>query len=80
MATKNLSLELSRNKKAKVICVCLHPGTVDTDLSRPYHKGVPQGKLFTVEYSVDCLMNIIDGLTLQQNGKFFSWDGTELPF
>ncbi|CAH1259165.1 Hypp2183 [Branchiostoma lanceolatum] len=37
MATKNLSIELGRGRN-KVICVSLHPGTVDTELSRPYHK------------------------------------------
>ncbi|XP_070540472.1 C-signal-like [Ptychodera flava] len=79
MATKNLSIELGRGRN-KVICVSLHPGTVDTDLSRPYHKGVPKDKLFSTEYSVDCLMKIIDNLDSQQTGKYFSWDGQEMPF
>merc|ERR1711893_554927 len=62
MTTKNLSIELGRGKR-KVICVSLHPGTVNTDLSRPYHKNVPEGKLFSAEYSVNKLMEIINGLT-----------------
>ena len=37
MANKNLSVELGRGK-SRVVCLCLHPGTTDTDLSRPYHK------------------------------------------
>lgn len=80
MATKNLSIELGQAKKNKVICVCLHPGTVDTDLSRPYHKNVPVEKLFSVEHSVTCLMNVITNLSYQQTGKFINWDGTELPY
>ena len=79
MVTKNLSIELGRSKK-KILCVSLHPGTVNTDLSRPYHKGVPADKLFSTEYSVDCMMKIIHNLTFDQSGKFFSWDSTELPF
>ena len=79
MATKNLSIELGRGKK-KIICVSLHPGTVDTDLSRPYHKNVAAEKLFSTEYSVNCLMSIIENLTVEQSGNFFSWDGTQLPF
>lgn len=79
MATKNLSIELGRGKK-KVICVALHPGTVNTDLSRLYHKGVPEGKLFSPEYSVQCQMNIIDNVDVKMTGKFFSWDGTELAY
>jgi NAD(P)-dependent dehydrogenase (short-subunit alcohol dehydrogenase family) len=40
--TKTASLEL---KKKNVICVALHPGTVDTSLSVPWQKNVPT--LFT---------------------------------
>ncbi|KAM5140867.1 C-signal-like [Mantella aurantiaca] len=79
MATKNLSIELKRGGK-KVICVSLHPGTVDTDLSRPYHKNVPKEKLFSPELSVNYLMNIIDGLSIDQTGKFISWNGSEIPW
>ena len=77
MATKNLSIELGRGRK-KVICVSLHPGTVDTDLSRPYHKNVPN--LFTTEYSVNSLLQVIDSLTVEDSGKFFTYDRTELPY
>ncbi|XP_077992982.1 C-signal-like [Glandiceps talaboti] len=79
MTTKNLSIELGRGR-GKVICISFHPGTVDTALSRPYHKGVPKGKLFSVEYSVDSMMKTIDNLTLQNSGKFYCWDGQVLPF
>lgn len=75
MATKNLSIELGRKR---VVCVSLHPGTVDTDLSRRYHRNVDPAKIFTPEFSVDCLMKIIDGLEMTDNGKFFAWDGSEI--
>ncbi|XP_060075503.1 C-signal-like [Ylistrum balloti] len=77
MCSKNLSIELGRGSKP-VICVSLHPGTVDTDLSRPYHKNVP--KLFTTEYSVDCLMDIVESLTISDTGKFLLYDRTVYPF
>ena len=79
MANKNLSIELGRGKR-KVVCLALHPGTVNTDLSRPYHKNVPKDQLFTAEYSVAALMDIIDGATYAKSGKFFSWNGSEIPF
>ncbi|CAL1577919.1 unnamed protein product [Knipowitschia caucasica] len=79
MATKNLSIELGR-ARPKVLCVSLHPGTLNTDLSRPYHKNVPKDKLFTTEHSVNCLMHIIDTLDINRTGKAFNWDGTELPW
>ncbi|KAM8852457.1 C-signal [Synchiropus picturatus] len=79
MATRNLSIELSRSRP-KVVCVSLHPGTVDTDLSRPYHRNVPKDKLFSAQHSVDCLMRIIEGLDLDRSGKAYSWDGAQLPW
>ena len=79
MANKNLSIELGRGRR-KVICLALHPGTVNTDLSRPYHANVPKGKLFTVEYSVSKLMEIINNATVEHSGKYYAWDGSQLPF
>jgi len=79
MATKNLSIELGRGSK-KVACIALHPGTVDTALSRPYHKNVPEGELFTVEYSVESMMNVVENLAIDDSGKYMKWDGTVLPY
>ncbi|XP_030471316.2 uncharacterized protein LOC115689431 isoform X3 [Syzygium oleosum] len=77
--TKTVSVEFAR-KKDPVICILLHPGTVDTDLSKPFQRNVPEGKLFTKEYSVPKLLGIIDHATIQDNGKFFAWDGQEIPW
>ncbi|XP_057703379.1 C-factor [Corythoichthys intestinalis] len=79
MATKNLSIELGRGQP-KVVCVCLHPGTVDTNLSKPYHRNVPEGKLFSAERSAEYLMAIVDGLDVEKTGKAYNWDGTQLPW
>lgn len=67
-------------KCLQVVCVSLHPGTVNTDLSRPYHKNVPQDKLFDAQLSVNYLMSIIDALSIDKTGKAYSWDGNELPW
>ncbi|XP_008445830.1 uncharacterized protein LOC103488731 isoform X1 [Cucumis melo] len=77
--TKNVSVEFAR-KKDPIICILLHPGTVDTDLSRPFQRNVPEGKLFTKEFSVQKLMTIINNAKSQDNGKFFAWDGQEIPW
>uniref|UniRef100_A0A8D3BCV9 Zgc:65997 n=1 Tax=Scophthalmus maximus TaxID=52904 RepID=A0A8D3BCV9_SCOMX len=79
MATRNLSIELGRSRP-RVVCVSLHPGTVNTDLSRPYHRNVPQDKLFSAEHSVSRLMGIVDTLNMEKTGKAYNWDGTELPW
>ncbi|XP_004135748.2 uncharacterized protein LOC101220494 isoform X1 [Cucumis sativus] len=77
--TKNVSVEFAR-KKDPIVCILLHPGTVDTDLSRPFQRNVPEGKLFTKEFSVQKLMTIINNAKSQDNGKFFAWDGQEIPW
>ena len=77
MATKNLSIELGRGHK-KTVCISLHPGTVDTNLSRPYHKNVKT--LFTPEQSVGMMLNVIENLSIADSGKFFLYDGSIFPF
>lgn len=79
MFTRNLSIELTRRHRG-LICVALHPGTTDTDLSRPFQKNVPEGKLFAVDRSVRYLLDVIDGLTPGDNGGFFAWDGQSIPW
>ncbi|XP_065022484.1 uncharacterized protein LOC135648594 isoform X1 [Musa acuminata AAA Group] len=77
--TKTISVEFAR-KKDPIVCILLHPGTVDTDLSRPFQRNVPKGKLFTKELSVQNLLSIIDNAKSSDNGKFFAWDGQEIPW
>ncbi|KZY74206.1 hypothetical protein A3740_17225, partial [Oleiphilus sp. HI0068] len=49
MLLKNASIEYSRRfPKAKVIS--FHPGTTDTELSKPYQAGVPEEKLFKTDF------------------------------
>ncbi len=79
MFTRNLAIELQRRHRA-MICVALHPGTVDTDLSRPFQARVPDGKLFDVERAATQLLTIINGLGPKDNGRFIAWDGREIPW
>lgn len=77
MIIKNIAIEISRfNKKA--IIVGLHPGTVDSNLSKPFQRNVPYGKLFTPEYSTQKLLEVLTSLTSKQSGKCFAWDGKEI--
>ena len=58
----------------------LHPGTVDTDLSRPFHKFVPAHKLFSTEKSAQFLINNIKNQSPASTGKFIAWDSSEIPW
>ena len=77
MIIKNAAIEISRRNK-KAIIVGLHPGTVDSNLSKPFQGNVPDGKLFTPKYSVQKLLEILTTLTSKQSGKCFAWDGKEI--
>ncbi|CAJ2657845.1 unnamed protein product [Trifolium pratense] len=77
--SKTISLEFAR-KKDPIISILLHPGTVDTDLTKPFQKNIPKEKLLTKEYSVQKLLHIINNVKSQDNGKFFAWDGQEIPW
>ncbi len=77
MIIKNAAIEMSRRNQ-KAIIVGLHPGTVDTDLSRPFHKNIPVEQLLTPHQSVTRLLEVLASLTADQSGKCFAWDGKEI--
>ena len=79
MITRNLSIELRRRARG-IICVALHPGTVDTELSRPFQGNVPEERLFSAERAARQLLHVIDGLQPEDNGGFFAWDAQPIPW
>jgi len=79
MILKTLGIEWQR-ALPRCTVAALHPGTVASPLSAPFAGGVPEGKLFTPEQSAAYLMAVIDGLTPEKTGRFWSWDGSELPW
>ena len=79
MVLKTLSIEHARRFPESII-VALHPGTVDTNLSAPFQGNVPDGKLFTSDYSAQQLLGVINGLEPQDTGGFFAWDGQPVSF
>ena len=78
MLLKTLSIELTR-VNPHALCIGLHPGTVDSGLSKPFQGNVPKGKLFSPQLATSHLLTVIDGLTPEQSGKVFAWDGREIP-
>lgn len=77
--TKTLSIEVAR-KHADTVCLALHPGTVDTQLSAPFQAGVPDGRLFTPEYSANRMLQVVDQATSDDTGKLVGWNGEVLPY
>ena len=74
MLIRTLAIELQRTNP-DAICAGLHPGTVDTALSAPFQRGVPAGRLFTPPVSAEHLLRVVAGLTAEQSGGCYAWNG-----
>lgn len=70
------AIELARSHK-KSICVALHPGTVDTGLTKKYAGGY---KTVMPDEAASNLLQVLDALTPAQTGQFFDWQGREIPW
>jgi NAD(P)-dependent dehydrogenase (short-subunit alcohol dehydrogenase family) len=79
MFTRTLAIEWARSRR-NVICVALHPGTTDTELSRPFQANVPPGKLFSTDRTVRQLLDVIERLTPADTGRFLAWDGSGIAW
>lgn len=78
MLLKTAAIELGRTRKELVV-LGLHPGTVDTGLSKPFQSNVSEGKLFTPEQSARYLLEVIDGVTPEHSGSVLAWDAQTVP-
>jgi len=76
---RTLSIEMTRLNRQSV-CVTLHPGTTDTELSRPFQARVPSHKLFTPEFAAGELLAVLESLTPAQTGRCYAWDGEAIPW
>ena len=79
MVVRCLAVELARTHP-QAVCASLHPGTVDTGLSRPFQRGVAPAQLQTPADAAARLLTVVDGLTPEHSGGFFAADGAEIAF
>ena len=73
------AIELTRYNPESCM-VTLHPGTVDTDLSRPFQKRDAVVPPFSTDHSAAQLWQVMDSLSPAQTGGFYSYDGRPIPF
>ncbi|MBO6824709.1 MAG: SDR family NAD(P)-dependent oxidoreductase [Sneathiella sp.] len=78
MIIKSAAIETAR-RAPEATLIGLHPGTVASDLSDPFSGNVTEDKLFTPAYSAERLIDVIEGITPDQSGRCFAYDGTEVP-
>lgn len=70
------AIELARTHK-DLICVALHPGTVETKFTEKYvghNPSVPAAE------AAANLLSVLEGMTPDDTGKFFDWQGKEVPW
>ena len=74
---KNFSIEIKRSN-LNAIFVGLQPGTVKSNLSKPFQKNVSSNNMFSPDYSAEKLLKVINNLSSDDSGKFLSWSGEEI--
>jgi NAD(P)-dependent dehydrogenase (short-subunit alcohol dehydrogenase family) len=77
MLIKSASIEMKRKNKDSVV-IGLHPGTVDSDLSKPFQANVKEHKLFSPENSVSQMIDVIENIDKKNSGSVIAYDGEVL--
>ncbi|MGB1963743.1 MAG: SDR family NAD(P)-dependent oxidoreductase [Candidatus Puniceispirillales bacterium] len=77
MLLKNFALELHHRNPAGIV-IGLHPGTTDTDLSKPFQSGLKHD-LFTQTEAAYYLIDVINQASTQNSGQVLAWDGQIIP-
>ena len=72
---RTIAIEQARRNPASIV-LGLHPGTVDTDLSKPFQRNVKT--LFSADESATHLLKVIDTATPVSSGSLFDWQGLEI--
>jgi NAD(P)-dependent dehydrogenase (short-subunit alcohol dehydrogenase family) len=74
---RTLSIE-DKRRNDRGIVIGLHPGTVDTALSKPFQANVRAGTLFTPDRAASQLLDVIDELKVTDSGKVIDFEGKEV--
>lgn len=67
------SIELKRLNPASTV-LAIHPGTTDTELSRPFQANVPEGQLFEPAFSADRILEVVGAHGPADSGTFWDWN------
>ena len=79
MLIRTIAIE-ERRRNPRAIVVALHPGTVDTALSRPFQGQVQPHRLFDPERAALQLLDVIEELKVADSGKLFDFEGKDVAF
>tara|TARA_B100000809_G_C15120494_1_gene524087 strand:- start:1988 stop:2722 length:735 start_codon:yes stop_codon:yes gene_type:complete len=79
MALKTAAIELAR-RAPNTKLISFHPGTTDTQLSKPFQARVPANKLFTPDFVAKRLLNIMDTSNVDGTLSYLDWDDKSIPW
>ena len=79
MIIKNAAIEIGRRNKEAVI-VGVHPGIVDSPLSKIFQASIPKDQLFTPDFAVEQMLQSFTVLSPKQSGTCINYDGTQLAW
>ena len=79
MLIKTFAIEQSRRFPDRVV-VTLHPGTVETSLSKPFTKNYSLDKLFSPTRAANQLLNVLNDLEPSSSGDAIAWDGSRIGY
>ena len=75
MLIKTWAIELARTH-VQAVCVGMHPGTVESNLSKPFQKTT--SRYFTPMYAANRLVDTALSLNPQASGNLYAYDGTQI--
>lgn len=79
MLLKCAAIELARRAPG-VKLLAFHPGTVNTQLSRPFHANVPAGNVQSPERVANHLVNLMNRLQPDGELSFLDWQGNPIEW
>ncbi|KAI0405566.1 short-chain dehydrogenase/reductase-like protein [Xylaria palmicola] len=76
--TKSFDLHLRTRSADKAMAVAYHPGTVKTGLSREFWGSVAEDKLFSPEFAVGKMLEVVASRKTMDRGRCWDWKGEEV--
>jgi len=73
------SIELKRLNNAACLAA-VHPGTTVGPLTKPFAAGIAKDKYYSPEQSAGRILELTRSLSVEQTGRFFNWDGSQIPW
>ena len=73
---KTASIEYKR-KKSKLIFASLHPGTVSTNLSKPF---IGKKTIMTPDIAAKKIISVLNNISLEDSGLLIDYNKTIIPF